>query len=105
MTEVPELSVVVPAKNEGRFIGACLSSIVEQSREVPVELIVVDNGSDDDTIDVSKRYGARVVPVAEGTVAYLRNCGAQVANAPFIAFMDADCTADSGAFRYRSFRR
>ena len=96
MTEVPELSVVVPAKNEGRFIGACLSSIVEQSREVRVELIVVDNGSDDDTIDVSKRYGARVVPVAEGTVAYLRNCGAQVANAPFIAFMDADCTADSG---------
>ncbi len=61
MTASPQqkapLSIIVPTKNEGRNIERCLRAIAGWADEI----LVVDSGSDDDTLDIARRYGARVV--------------------------------------------
>jgi hypothetical protein len=58
-TLVRSVSVVIPARNEGQYIGRCVDAIV-QSKEVE-EVIVVDGGSQDDTVDRALSQGARIV--------------------------------------------
>lgn len=56
------------------------------------ELLVIDNGSTDNTVDVATSLGATVHVVPDATVAGLRNFGAEKANGQVLAFIDADCT-------------
>jgi glycosyltransferase involved in cell wall biosynthesis len=55
----PTISVVVPAYNEERFIGEALDSILAQTR-APLELMVIDDGSTDRTVEIVREYGSRV---------------------------------------------
>src|SRR4029078_10041925 len=56
LSERPLVSIIVPSFNQGRFIRTTIDSILEQSYR-PLEAIVVDGGSNDDTVDVLKSYG------------------------------------------------
>ena len=56
LIERPLVSIVVPSFNQGRFIRTTIDSILEQSYR-PLEVIVVDGGSKDDTVSVLKSYG------------------------------------------------
>jgi len=90
------LSVVIPALNEGRFIGDCLSSLERQSiGNNKFEVIVVDNGSTDRTLqtvaEFEDRLHLRVLQGRKGNISSLRNQGASVATGSFLAFLDADC--------------
>ncbi|MBN8730161.1 MAG: glycosyltransferase [Acidobacteria bacterium] len=95
----PRISVVIPALNEGAVIGACLESLAAQSmpRE-QFEVIVVDNGSTDDTEDVARSYQGRltlsVLRKVGAAVGAVRNRGAAVARGKHLAFLDADCVAE-----------
>ncbi|HEY4500182.1 MAG TPA: glycosyltransferase family 2 protein [Candidatus Paceibacterota bacterium] len=83
------VSVIIPAFNEGRTIGEIVRSIIghPQIREV----IVVDDKSTDDTADVAKRAGARVLSLAEnGGKAGAMDAGIGVAESEIILFLDAD---------------
>ncbi len=82
------LSVVVPAYNEERYIEACLRSIRAQSMEV--ELIVVDNASEDRTPEIAEEYADRVVHEPRRGVAFARDTGWRRAKGEFVAFTDAD---------------
>ena len=55
----PWLSVVMPTFNGGRFLRAALDSIVSQN-DAPIEIIAVDDGSTDDTLDILREYSARL---------------------------------------------
>ena len=83
------LSIVIPAKNESAAIGA----VVERAREAfpDAEIIVVDDGSDDDTGALAEQAGATVRrhPVSMGNGAAIKT-GARSAAGELLAFMDAD---------------
>lgn len=91
-----EISIVVPALNAERTIGSCLQGLLEQSvsRE-RYEVIVVDDGSTDDTGQVVERSGATLITQAQQGPAAARNQGVSVAKGDIVLFTDADCVPEA----------
>jgi glycosyltransferase involved in cell wall biosynthesis len=85
-------SFVIPAFNEERNIGRCIDSIRRlDCGGSKIEIIVIDNGSRDQTAEIARR-NADVVDVHPGrSVSWLRNHGARMARGKYLAFVDADC--------------
>lgn len=92
MNRPPQVSVVVPCYNAERYIAATLRSVAQQQAEVPLEIIVVDDGSTDGSALLVEREfpEVRLIRQANGGVATARNTGIAAAQAPWIAFCDAD---------------
>jgi glycosyltransferase involved in cell wall biosynthesis len=87
----PKVSVILPTFNRARFLPDALESIFVQG--VPtVQVVVVDDGSTDDTEGVVEAYGERVQYVRQenGGPAAARNTGLRLANGRFISFLDSD---------------
>ena len=76
----PEISVIVPALNEVKYLEATLESIVSQNTNVPYELIVSDNGSTDGSLDIAKNYADVVLQCEERGIGPGRHFGAINAN-------------------------
>lgn len=55
VASVLDVSVIVPTWNEEKYLPRCLRSLVNQGRDVPFEVIVVDGGSTDKTVEIAKR--------------------------------------------------
>lgn len=89
---LPLLSFVLPAYNEAANIGRTLASIRRFAPPYRYEIIVVDNGSSDDTAALAQRGGARVLSCPDGTIAAVRNLGAAQARGHVLVFLDADVT-------------
>jgi len=84
------VSIVIPAFNSAKLIGATLETVLAQS-EPPVEIIVVDDGSTDHTVDVVARYErVRILRQTNGGPSKARNVGIQAACGDYIAFLDSD---------------
>ncbi len=90
----PAVSVVVPAYNASRTMERCVESLLGLSGNSPAhEIIIVDNGSDDETPEILRRYPG-IVMVEEKAVrgpSAARNAGVRAASGDIIAFTDADC--------------
>lgn len=89
----PDVTVVVPAFNEERSIAACLESLRGQSFPGEIEVIVVDNGSRDRTVEIAEQLGARVIRERRKGVCFARQAGTRAAKAELIANLDADSRA------------
>lgn len=92
----PYVSIIVPVLNEAENISECLKSLLCQSypREL-YEIIVVDNGSIDGSVSISRNY-ADMVLVKEGVkVGAVRNFGVKRAKGEIVAFIDGDCVASA----------
>ena len=89
---LPVASVVIPAHNEERYLGATLQSIIDafEGRMERCELVVVNDSSTDATKGVASRYGARVVDVELRNIGAVRNAGAAAATGEYLIFVDAD---------------
>ena len=84
----PLVSVIVSTKNEERNISACLESVVQQSTP-PLEIIVVDNFSEDKTTEIAQEYGAKIFQHGPERSAQ-RNYGVEKAQGKYIIYLDAD---------------
>jgi glycosyltransferase involved in cell wall biosynthesis len=89
MTEVVPVSVVIPAYNSEEFIGEAINSALAQTQRVS-EIIVVDDGSSDQTAQVAAKLGASVIRQEHGGISVARNAGIRAAKHEWIAFLDAD---------------
>jgi len=91
MSDNAAVSVIIPAYNNGKYLVHALKSVFSQ-KELPFEVIVVDDGSTDDTAAVVKQFGGRIKYIYQpnGGPAAARNRGAQEAKGEWIAFLDAD---------------
>ncbi|MFP4616188.1 MAG: glycosyltransferase family 2 protein [Thiohalorhabdus sp.] len=87
----PLVSVIIPAYNAAQYIGAALDSVLAQDYPRK-EIIVVDDGSTDDTRAVLEGYAGhiRVLTQANAGAAAARNKGLECARGAYIAFLDAD---------------
>jgi GT2 family glycosyltransferase len=92
-----EISVVVPVRDGVAALPTLFAALAEQTlpRE-RFEVVVVDNGSRDDSAAVARRAGAVVVAEGWANRARARNVGVAAAGAQLLAFTDADCAPEPG---------
>jgi glycosyltransferase involved in cell wall biosynthesis len=88
------ISVVIPVKDDARPLRVCLEALAPQITNID-ELIVVDNGSGDDSAAVAREFGARIVVVYGGGIPAASAAGYDVASRSLIARLDADCVPGS----------
>ncbi len=90
-SSTPLVSVVIPAYNAAWCVARALDSVLVQDYR-PMEIIVVDDGSDDDTHEVLAQYGRniRLLRKANGGLSSARNAGIDAALGDYVAFLDAD---------------
>lgn len=85
-----KISVIIPAYNEEKFIQKTLESIKNTAAHLP-EIIVVVNGSEDKTFEISKRYATKVLNFTKAIgPSVARNEGAKIATGDVFVFLDAD---------------
>ncbi len=94
-TKKPFVSVIIPTRNAEGLLGSCLESLKGLNYpEDRLEIIIADGLSSDRTVEIAKRYGARVVLDHRNSVVSGRNVGFGAAWGELIAFSDADCVMD-----------
>jgi glycosyltransferase involved in cell wall biosynthesis len=91
LTNLPTISVVIPCYNAERYIAATIESVLAQGHP-GLELIVVDDGSKDGSVELVRRLfpQVRVERQPNAGVAAARNRGIALATGDYIAFIDAD---------------
>lgn len=93
MKNKPLVSVIIPTYNEERYIDACLQSLLSQTYK-PLEIIMVDDGSTDKTVEIAKRFKINLFKQKHMGPAGARNLGASKAKGEILVFPDADMKYD-----------
>lgn len=91
MYDSPQITVVIPTYNRAKVLGMALESVFTQTCP-PVEIIVVNDGSKDDTREVLAGYGSRIRAINQenGGLSAARNTGITAAGTEWVAFLDDD---------------
>lgn len=86
------ISVVIPAKDAAKNIEDCMQAVLSQEGVNPdYEVILVDDGSQDNTADIAEGLGVRVIRQQNAGPGAARNAGVAASRGEIIAFTDADC--------------
>jgi glycosyltransferase involved in cell wall biosynthesis/GT2 family glycosyltransferase len=94
------VTAVVLSWNSARYLGAALASLRREAQRVPTEIVVVDNGSSDDSLAIAARVApeARIIRnSANRGVAAARNQGVAASRAEFVLFLDSDAEMTPGS--------
>ncbi|NKB44830.1 MAG: glycosyltransferase [Alphaproteobacteria bacterium] len=92
-TTAPELSIVIPTLNAAAWLSACLTAVTQWPETM--RLVIVDGGSDDDTVKIAHDAGATVLPSDAGRGRQLSRGGA-AANGRWLLFLHADTILQDG---------
>jgi len=87
-TKTPRISVVIPTFQEGRYLAKVLSRLAETKH--PIEIVIVDSGSKDNTVKIAKQSTDKVYLIREQGISKAKNYGAQKASREILVFLDAD---------------
>lgn len=100
MTSTPcRISVIIPCYNYGRFLPDAVNSVLGQKKDgLAVEIIVVDDGSTDDTAAVAQRLGSSIQYIYQENQgpSAARNSGIRIARGDYLVFLDADDLLTAG---------
>ncbi len=91
------ISIIIPCKNEEKYISRCIDSLLlQEGVPLDTEIVVVDNGSTDNTLKILESYGSAIrYYVCPGlSIAGLRNFGVEKSTKEWVAFVDADVEVD-----------
>jgi glycosyltransferase involved in cell wall biosynthesis len=100
----PLVTVVIPGRNSGRFLDSCITHIKKQTYQ-PIEIIVVDSNSKDNTSEVCKIHKVRLMNFdnrhlkGKFDATYKRNMGASAGKGKYIYYVDADFELSKGLIR------
>ena len=85
------VSIVIRSKNEEKFIGKVLEKIFSQKIDFSFEVIVIDSGSKDKTLEIGKKFPIRIyqIPARKFTFGYALNYGVKLSNGEYIVFLSA----------------
>lgn len=91
---MPEISIIVPVYNVEEYLANCIESILNQTFR-DFELILVNDGTKDNSLEICKRYEAidsriKIVDKENGGLSSARNAGLDVAKGKYIGFVDSD---------------
>lgn len=93
MKEASTVSVVIPAKNEADNITACLDAVLNQVTSYRLEVLVIDSGSSDNTIQLVKKFPGTAlheIPAESFGHGSTRNLGAELTGGSYLVFLNAD---------------
>lgn len=88
------VSVIIPVHNTAPYLKRCIESVRSQLLK-DIEIILVDNKSEDTSSDICDEYGRidnriKVIHLLEAGASIARNAGLKIASAPYIGFVDSD---------------
>ena len=91
MTKERMISVIIPNRNGEATLSKCLDAVFSSDYK-NFEVIVVDDGSDDGSVEIAEKYPVRLLKFGEHRgVSEARNRGAEIAKGEILLFIDSDC--------------
>lgn len=93
----PSISVIIPCRNGSRYLAEAIGSVFRQGMDT--ELVVIDDGSIDDTSRIAADLGCRVERIPHSGLSAARNRGLALARGRFILFLDHDDRIREGAMQ------
>lgn len=86
------ISIIIPAYNEGRYIGQCIESLIKQTVK-NFEIIVIDDGSTDDTKKIAENFDVSVISIFHAGPGQAKKEGIKFTRGEILVFFDADMYA------------
>ena len=92
MSYIKQIDIIIPCFNESKYLPITLSALTNMTKELNLKtnIFVIDNGSTDNSSQIAKKFGARVMVHNGVSIGKLRNIGAYSSSGDFIVFLDAD---------------
>jgi len=90
---ITPVSIIVRTLNEAKFLPECLQKIDEQNYGGPVEVVVVDSGSTDDSVKIAAEFGAKIVHISKSEFTFGRslNVGCEESSGEVLVLLSAHC--------------
>jgi glycosyltransferase involved in cell wall biosynthesis len=95
-----QASILILAKNEAANIGPCLEAVFSQKGGTPFEVVLVDSGSEDGTVEIARKFPVFIQQIPAGSFhhARTRNHAARLATGNFLVYLAADALPASGTW-------
>ena len=93
----PDLSVIIPAYNAEKYLAEAIASVRNQDWDGKIEIIVIDDGSTDNTASIADELGCIVIHQNRQRAAHARNEGIKRSQGEWIFLLDSDDTSEAGA--------
>lgn len=82
------MTIVIPSYNQAQYLPEAIQSCLDQT--IPAEVIVVDDGSTDDSLEIARKYPVKVISQVNKGLSAARNAGIMNSTSEYILFLDAD---------------
>ncbi|WNG56790.1 glycosyltransferase [Archangium gephyra] len=98
--DIPLVTVIIPVKNGGGLLRECLAAVFSQQTDFPYEVLCVDSGSRDDSLDIIRSFPARLMRIEPADFGHgrTRNMAIQNSPSPFVALLTQDAVPDDTAW-------